>query len=427
MSKIRTLLTSLAYVIFEGLSKGGNTLIFLFAASMLSSKDYVNLLAVYSLEGLFITLAPTYYTDVLFKIRDSYTTIKVQENVSFVSLIFSILSLVLIFVFKGNLERMYFAPVLLFVCIIVIVNIRLFFQNETVNLQIDENHRLAIKYKAIPFFVSFLLSFFGFLYHPNKLFGFFIGRTIGFIISFIVYMFFVKKSKYSLVIKTIDFQLLKKYFSRCIPLMIQGLTMWFMGYGSLNLFKFWYPIEVSHRIALVINLWSVVLLFANGINAVYYPKFRIAYQKSRSAAKSTYYKSIVVYLSLLISFLFLYLFLYTSFSQSLIAKFNIVNHFNAIPYVLLIFIAQIFQYVSVPYFYVLDKFKSLAVTNIITSVIAIFLMYIHYYYKIDFISIYIVFISGYYIKSLSLFFVSEYLQRQISDNVFHKSIIPPES
>lgn len=68
MSKIRTLLTSLAYVIFEGLSKGGNTLIFLFAASMLSSKDYVNLLAVYSLEGLFITLAPTYYTDVLFKI-----------------------------------------------------------------------------------------------------------------------------------------------------------------------------------------------------------------------------------------------------------------------------------------------------------------------------------------------------------------------
>lgn len=409
MPRLKTLLISLAYVIFEGLSKGGTTLIFLFSASYLSASEYVNLLSLYSLEGLFITLSPSYYTDVLFKIRDNFSSTEAQKNIFAVSLIIFAISLVCIFLFQSQLVDFYSSSLLVFVSIIFIVFLRLYFQNVSVNFQIDENHKTAIIYKALPFFLSFLFSLLGFIYFENyRIQGFFVGRMLGFGVSYVIYIFVSRQFVFLNSQFSFNTKFLREFLPKSLALTIQGIAVWFMGYGSLNLYRHWFSVDINQQIALILNIWSVFLLFSNGINSVFYPKFRVAFNQNFTTAKQLYNKYSVLYFILWLTFVILY---FISFIfEDFVVEFRLEKYFQVMPYVLFIFFAQIFQYISVPFYYSFDKFRHLAFINIVASVAALFIMFLHYYLSSN-ISVYLVLSFGYFIKSFCLFIVSIYFKK----------------
>jgi O-antigen/teichoic acid export membrane protein len=364
--------TSLLYIVFEGLSRGGNTLIFLLAASLLPKTDYVNLLALFSVEGLFINLSPIYYSEVLYKLRDKYDHNVVNQNILISTFIYFLILVVVVFILQNFLQSFYHTSLWIILLIVFNTTARLIFQNRSVNNQVDENHRNAIKDKAIPFFVSFVFGLLGFIILNDKILGFFAGRAAGYFVTIFVYFSFSKNKIDSKIQLNTSF--LKDYFSRSSLLVLKGLAGWGLGYGMLNFLKAYYPEDVNYNVGLMLNVWSAFLLLANGINAVYIPAYRKAFNKGKKFAKMTYNTTLMTYFTILIISLSMYLILKIDIFQNLINQFSLSNYYNVVPYVLLIFLAQIFQYISMPVFYVHDKFRAIAYFSIIAGFIGIFVI-----------------------------------------------------
>lgn len=383
------------------MSKGGNTLIFLFAASILQKEEYINLLSLYSLEGLFIIISPFYYTDVLFKLRDKYSFLEINKEISKLIILYGVILLSLLLVFSSFVFNFYgFKSYILLISIVIILIGRLSFQAKSVNNQIDENHNKAVMLKALPFFSSFVFGLLGFLFSENKIAGFFIGRALSFIVISIKRRYF----RFTSFDYNINFSLLADILKRAINLIVLGLGGWFLGYGMLNILKFNYNEDVNFKIGLILNLWSLFLLFANGINGVYMPKFRKLYKINTKSADKLFQKTLIIYFSILaISIIFYFVINLIPIDSSL---FDFKDYINIFPYVLLIFFAQIFQYVSIPYFVVKDEFKKLAIVGLITNIISFTLIFTHHFYQ-DFISINVIsiIIICYCIRSLPIYFL----------------------
>ena len=393
---------SLLYIFFEGLSKGGNTLIFLIAASLLAKNEYVNLLSLFSLEGLFIIISPFYYTDVLFKLRDKYSFKDINRLSSKLIFFYCIILALIIAVFSSFIFKMYgFDSYITLFSIIFIVGARLIFQVQSVNFQIDENHKRAVRLKAIPFLASFFVGLVGFLLFENKIAGFFIGRSLGFLLISVksIYAFFLNFNF------EIDTNFIKDFLKRASNLIIIGLGGWFLGYGMLNILKYYYNDDVNYQIGLMLNMWSLFLLLANGINGVYFPEFRKKYNINIKSADKLFNQTFILYMGILtlciIGLLFLNL---ISIQSSFFKLLQLHTYLHIIPFVLCIFFAQIFQYVSVPYYIVKDKFRNLSIIGLITNVISIFLIFTHHLYEhLVSLEILYVIILCYIIRSLPVY------------------------
>ena len=404
--------TSFLYIIFEGLSRGGNSLIFLFAASLLVKTDYINLLALFSLEGLFVIFSPLYYSEVLYKVRDKYNSITVNNSVFLLTIIYlCVLSLIILF-FSNFLTNYYSSPLFIFILIAFNSSARIIFQNKSVNNQVDEHHKNAIQDKALPFFASFIFGLIGFLSFEDKIAGFFIGRSIGYFLVIALYFTNIKNN--IRITLDIDVSFLRDYFSRTSLLILRGIATWFLGYGILNLLKGWYPVDTNHQIGLILNIWNVFLLIANGINAIYLPAFRKAFLKLDKSENRIYRKITAGYFSILLVSVFVFFVFKIDYLQKVISFLSLESYYNQIPYVLMIYMAQIFQYISMPYFLVYDRFKMLAVIGIATSLISLLMIVFHYYFEIDFlISIVSLFVITYYIRSLPLFLYQKLFLKKI--------------
>lgn len=402
IGKFKNLVTSLSYIFFEGLSKGGNTLIFLVSASILSSSEYVNFLALYSLEGLFIIFSPLYYTDVLYKIRDSYSSRIVDNNISFISTLYFSILLIIVVLFQNFLTSFYNSSLWIFLFIVLNTVFRILFQNKSVNHQVDEDHSNAIKDKAFPFFVSFILGLALFYYMEDKILGFFAGRAMGYSLVFIYYEMFNNNNISFKPKINIDF--LKNYGSRVAFLVLNGFAAWFLGYGVLNILKLWYPDSINQQVGIILNLWSVFLMLSNGINSVYIPAFRKKYLESIESALMLYKKIKNVYISILFSLILFYFFTKITAIRDLLFTFGLFRYTDMIPYVIGIFAAQILQYICLPYYLVNDKFKEMAIIGIVGSLISILLIISHHL-LLEYIAftIYFIIVLGYYLRTVPLF------------------------
>lgn len=190
-----------------------------------------------------------------------------------------------------------------------------------------------------------------------------------------------------------------------------------MGFNKqtlLNLLKGWYPVDTNHQIGLILNIWNVFLLIANGINAIYLPAFRKAFLKLDKSENRIYRKITAGYFSILLVSVFVFFVFKIDYLQKVISFLSLESYYNQIPYVLMIYMAQIFQYISMPYFLVYDRFKMLAVIGIATSLISLLMIVFHYYFEIDFlISIVSLFVITYYIRSLPLFLYQKLFLKKI--------------
>ncbi|WP_428741980.1 hypothetical protein [Tenacibaculum sp.] len=393
---------TLLYIFFEGLSKGGNTLIFLLSATILSKDEYVNLLLLFSLEGLFIILSPLYYTDVLYKLRDEYSFSRIKDNTFKIVLIYGLLLFLVFFLFQNPIKEFYNVDnFVVIVSIIFIVIFRLTFQIQSVNYQISEDHNNAIKNKAYPFLSSFVLGLFFFIFFNDKILGFFLGRFTGFLL-----MFMLSSRRFIIEFNlNFDYNFLLDFIKRAVNLIVIGLGGWFLGYGMLNILKEFYSQEINFNVGLMLNLWSILLLVANGINGVYFPAFRKEYLNNKAGVKVLFNKVLYLYLFVLLVILILFLFFKDLTTINFFGYSVAVNSYlNIIPFVLLIFLAQIFQYVSMPYYIVQDEFKKLSFIGIVTNFISILAIFTHHFYS-NYIMIDIIWIIilSYYIKSMPIY------------------------
>lgn len=389
---------SILYIFFEGISKGGNTLIFLLASSILTKVEYVNLLSLFSLEGLLIILSPFYYTDVLYKLRDNFSSDTIKNNSAKVIFLYSILLLILGFLFFSFLKDLYSVSSFEVVFyIVLIVLFRLFYQVESVNNQIEEEHKRAIKLKAIPFLLSSVLGIIFFISFDDKIVSFFLGRSVGFVIAFIFDFF---RGTFRGINFVFNYDFLKGFFRRSFNLIIVGIGGWFLGYGMLNVLKNYYSTDVNYEIGLMLNIWSVFLLLANGINGVYLPMFRKLYIESVRRANKLFNKVFALYLGIIImSFVF---FVFLRNIPVLSNEYKI--YLNVFSYVIFIFLAQVLQYLSIPYFIVQDRFKTIAQISFLTNLVSVVLIYFHHFYENIFsVEIIRIIVFCYYIRSLPLF------------------------
>lgn len=390
---------SLFYFIFEGLAKGGNVLIFLISSLILPSEKYLQLLTLFSLEGLAVVLSPFYYTDVLFKLRDKYSFNEVESNLSTFILFYALFLIVVFTSFSSHIFSFYdFHNYLLLYSLIGVTIFRLLFQQKSVNYQINESHKQAIKLKVIPFFVSFVGGCIGFFFATDRIIGFFVGRLVGFFLLFLLSKVFFLSNPMT----KISFTFFYDFFKRSSVLILSGLGGWFLSYGMLNILKQFYDTEINHEIGLILNLWSLLLLLANGINGTYYPNFRKKYNLDSALGEKVFMNALYLYLIIFVFCVVSAFLIYHVFGNNFLAGFSI--YFNVLPYVFLIFFAQIFQYLSIPYFIVKDRFTKLSSIGVITAAISIFLIYSHHWYE-SFVQISIIhiIIFCYYVRSLPIY------------------------
>ena len=85
--------------------------------------------------------------------------------------------------------------------------------------QVNEDHKTALKLKFGPFVLSFLFSMLGYFLLEDKVLGYFLGKTVGFSVAFIV---FIKKLRFQAFV--IEKEILIDFLHRIKKLVIIYLT-----------------------------------------------------------------------------------------------------------------------------------------------------------------------------------------------------------
>jgi hypothetical protein len=399
--------TSLLYIIFEALSRGGNTLIFFIGASLLSKQDYLNLLTLFSLETLILNFCPFFYNEIYYKLIDLFEKTKLIYNIFYYSIIYTLILVLIYFIFIKSINIYLDSNFLIILSIIVSSFIRIIYQNKSTFFQIDEHHKKAIKNKALPFFISFIGGLIGFFVFKDKITFFFVGRTIGLLILVLFENDFFPKREIILGKFKLDKLILLSILKRSFLMIVKGVTAWALGYGLISILKNNYPENTVFSIGLILNLWTLFLLISNGINSVYVPKFRNLFLNNGNFKQLENSTLKQYFLIVLICLAFYVILLYPA-SKNLVIKIpNLKQYYDIFHYVILIFIAQIFQFISTPYYYVYDKFNIQSSISIITSIISICFVYFYGYLYINkFLSIIDVIIAGYFIRSIPQYIYS---------------------
>lgn len=232
--------------------------------------------------------------------------------------------------------------------------------------------------------------------------GFFLGKVIGYLLSLI--FFLTWKNRIIQLSFFINMSLLKDFSKRAIYLFFIGLLGWLSGYGFMNIGKLVLTDVSLVKLGYTINVWMVFLLAANGINSVFEPRLKIIFDANIKAAVKFARKVHFLYI-LLITGIFLIYFLMVSTD---LKNSDIGQIIDVIPYALLIFFSQSFHYVSTPFYYFTDNYRSLSNVTLISSILA---------YSIAITLIItgkseqlflVIFVSIYFIRAVSIFLFCRY-------------------
>ncbi|WP_326984845.1 hypothetical protein VUJ46_10060 [Chryseobacterium sp. MYb264] len=348
--------TSIYYTIFEGLAKGGNQLLLVIIATFINKELYLKLMLLISLEALITMSFFSYYVDVLYSYKKNKIKTLFSGFFDF-SIIQILLYIGIYFLFQKQINQ-YYNYNLHYVILFIIGNafVTTIVNYISVSLQISANHKLAIQYKSIPFFLSFVFCIVFFLTFDDKVLAFFLGKFSGISIFFI--FFFIKNKLYKNIFKfkSIHFISLLK---RVKYSMIIAFIGWGTGLGFLNFSKIYSGSEQQLlALGLLLNMFSMIQLLSNGINQVYVPKLKELLAQSMADAR-TYTKSIkFMYIKVAggLLVLALLLLIVRNLIPGILPKID--NTFiYSLCFVILVFFLNIFQWISAPYLMILDKYK----------------------------------------------------------------------
>lgn len=366
----REFLTSVSYTIFEGLSKGGTHLLLLAVATLISKDLYLRLLLLVSAEALMTMALISYYTDVLFSFKKNRSD-KFLPSVVDISIIQYILFIGLYFIFKKTIDD-YYKYDLTYVFFLIIGNG--FFTNiikyYSVSYQLMLDHKQAIFYKSIPFFLSFVCCLVVFFLSDDKILGFFLGKFIGLLLF---YIYILIKTKHHRLFFTSNKIYSHSFFQRAKYSFAIALVGWLAGLGFVNISNLFSQDKTQVlALALIFNISSVLQLFSNGINQVYVPKLKTIAKDSLTKAKK--YSTKILSVFFLITLFFTIIFLIAILFNNFIIRYlpNLAILLTGKFYIMIIpfnFLLNSLQWVYAPYLIVLDEYKFYLTLKIILNVI----------------------------------------------------------
>lgn len=376
---------SVYYIIYEGLSKGGSHLILFLLALYVNQENYLAIMLLLSLETMLPLFVLSNYNEILYKLKEKYS---LQDMIG--SLLITTLSTIgaflLIFLLLQHDIYLYFGydGIIVYLAILFNVFLVVTFRFFSISHQIEEDHTKALRYKSLPFFLSFLGIILAVFICDDKVFAFFIGKSLGYISA----LFFLKMHTYFKVL-VINRVFIIEYMERAKFLILVGLFGWLSNYGFFNILHVFYSKYETLQFGYMLNILMLFLLLANGINQVYYPKVRKLFAESNTNT-----------INFSIKILFLYFFL--SLIASILLLF--INHFvdlfneqlkmmiNIAPYAIIVFTIASFRYVSLIYIYIYDQYKSFSIVMIITEIISFSVVTLMLVFEFNIFITYLIFI-----------------------------------
>ena len=365
---------SILYMIFEGLSKGGNHVLLLFVASTIDPSIYLTIMLLISFETLLPIFVITNYNEVLYSIKDRFDKEKVFSTIMTLTTLMSLVYMIGILIIKSYLYK-YFEYNNLVVYLIISFNIFffVFFRFISVFYQLEEKHSQAIYLKSLPFFLSFIGVLCGVLLFEDKIAGFFIGKLLGYIVAFVI---FLAKNKIFRLDFKIDKDFLIQYINRAKFLILLGVFGWLSGYGFLNFGKVFSTPQDTIKFGYMLNIFMLYLMIANGINQIYAPKIRGLFDIDIKSAYLFSKKVAAIYLGISLVSLLLYKAIIIYIDQNyMILNLNIKHIIAMFPYSVLIFYISSFKYISDVYIYLQDIYKDF-VYRLMTVEVIVFILVI---------------------------------------------------
>lgn len=382
---------SILYMLFEGLSKGGSQLILLYVAYSLPSTTYLIFMLLISFETFLPILYVSNYNEVLYTIKDKYLQSNIYSTILTTTFLSCILFLFIILLTKPYLYQ-YFEYKTLLTYLVIPINVFffIFFKFLSLYQQLHGDHGKAIYLKSMPFFLSFLGALTGVLSLEDPITGFFVGKTIGY---FFAFLHLQLRQNLFLVNFKIDTIFLTEYLKRSKFLFFITLFGWLGSYGLLNIGKMLSTHEKVVEYGYMINLFSIFLMIANGINQVYSPKIRQLYSNNKDEAYNFSRKILVVYFFIAaLAYLAYQSILYIN-NELNILDAKSLDIFTVLPYAILVFWIGSFKYVSDVYIYITDSYKKFTVLFLFVEIFSLSLaIYLLDEYKVSLLNAYLVII-----------------------------------
>lgn len=353
------LITTAKYIFFEGFSKGGEQLILI--AIPIIFKDfqsgYLSLLLLISLSGIIKLTNPVNNANAIFGVIDRFNKQEILNTVFFFNFLTLMVFLCFSAIFQNFFIRYYdietFWPV---VYLAGYMFFRNFFEISSFYETLTENHNYSILIKNLPFFLSFILQLiFIFLLKTNIIAGFFLAKFLAFCV---VGFWVIVRGDFTPRLK-IEPRVFKEIFKYSSTLWVNVFVGWLMGYGALNLTKIFLDDTYSMALGRMINIWMVLLLIANGINSVYVPILKRKYKEDYRLSLKFRNKVLWIFISISLIGLMLSLFAINLWP---------INDIKLVPFVFIILVAQSFQYVSSPFYFLANKFRKFVWVNSICGI-----------------------------------------------------------
>lgn len=357
-------LNSLKYIFVSGISKGLSYILLLYFAVGAYSEQYVTILLLLSLEQILSLILPLNQSSVIYsKSINNYQNITNRLLSS--SILISLLFVVLFLIFKNSIYN-YFQVNLIVVYVSILANMLLnsYLVYLTNFYKVIEEHGKALLIQGL-LLISFISIIISILFVENIIVAFFLGKTIGLIIV-VILVKILKLTKFRFEIKLLSFKEIKQITN----LFSVSALGWLSSLGFMNIAKTHSTPDELIKIGYILNMFNVFLLISIGVNSIYGPMIKkLLKQNDLSRAIKVKNNVLMLYFFIAISTFSVYL---------LVANINFggrINQLiNMIPYVILVYVFNVFHWVAQPYYFVNNKFNKYNLMNTCSYIIWIILI-----------------------------------------------------
>ncbi|UKM65591.1 hypothetical protein GSB9_02162 [Flavobacteriaceae bacterium GSB9] len=366
------LLKSLSYILVSGASKGLNYIILLFLAVGSYSEQYVAILLLFSLEQILSLLLPLNQSSLIYS-KSILSYKQITNKLISSSVIVSVTCVLVFFALKKYIFSYFDVhKAIIFFSLFLSMTINAYLNYLTNYYKMIEEHGKALLIQGL-----LMISFGSILIHilivEDKVVAFFWGKALGLLLVLTLVKFLgLTKFKFKIVFLSLsELKLVLNLFS------VSALG-WGSGLGFMNLAKMYSTAEELVEVGYILNIFNVFLLVSIGVNSVYGPLIKKHVIKNeREKVIKIKNQTLMIYLLIVLLVIVLYILVI-----NLGFQFNhkIEQVLSILPFAILLFVFNIFHWISQPFYMVNNKFNSYNYLNILSYVFWVLTMIVGLYY-----------------------------------------------
>ncbi|MFP4844589.1 hypothetical protein [Winogradskyella sp. PE311] len=220
----------------------------------------------------------------------------------------------------------------------------------------EHNKALIVQALLLISFISIVVFI---VFIEDVVLAFFLGKAIGLFIALVILGLY-NLLGFSFSVKFLN----KEELKNVMNLFSVSALGWLSGLGFLNLAKIYSSAEELVKIGYILNIFNVFLLLSIGINSIYAPVIKKHLQNQNNfRALKIKTKTLLGYLLVAILTFAFYLVISSfdfGFNERVVAIISII------PFVILIYMFNAFNWVSQPFYLVNNKFKNYNLINLLS-------------------------------------------------------------